>query len=74
MKESNVDIKKQPHYTHFKIQPIIFIELNQLGWCAGNVVKYICRYQLKNGLEDLKKAQHYLEVLIRKVETGEVKP
>lgn len=69
-----IDVTKQTHYTQFKIQPIVFIESNGLGWCAGNVIKYVCRYDAKNGLEDLRKAAHYLEVLIRKLETGEVKP
>lgn len=36
--------------------------------CTGNVLKYICRWKNKNGLEDLKKAQWYLERLINHVE------
>lgn len=39
----------------------------------GNVMKYITRYNQKNGLEDLKKARVYLERLIRKIENGEIK-
>ncbi len=39
--------------------------------CTGNVIKYICRWQHKNGLEDLKKAQWYLNHLIDIVETDE---
>lgn len=39
--------------------------------CVGNVLKYICRYSKKNGLEDLKKAQWYLNHLIEKMEKGE---
>lgn len=34
------------------------------GYLMGNVVKYIARYRDKNGVEDLKKAQHYLDKLI----------
>lgn len=34
------------------------------GYCKGNVIKYVWRYQNKNGLEDLKKAQWYLNKLI----------
>lgn len=37
--------------------------------CTGNVLKYICRWNHKNGLQDLKKAQWYLERLINHVET-----
>lgn len=67
-----VDITKQPHYTQFKIQPAVFIGENKLGYFEGNVVKYVCRYKQKNGLEDLKKARHYLDMLISQVETGKV--
>lgn len=35
---------------------------------TGNVLKYICRWKKKNGLEDLKKAQWYLNRLISKLE------
>ena len=35
---------------------------------TGNVIKYICRWKSKNGLEDLKKAQWYLNRLIEKLE------
>lgn len=37
------------------------------GYCKGNIEKYIWRYRYKNGLEDLKKAQRYLEKLIDSV-------
>ena len=35
---------------------------------TGNVIKYICRWKEKNGLEDLKKAQWYLNRLIENIE------
>ena len=54
------------HYAVMKIQPIEFIMANQLGFCEGNVIKYLCRYKRKNGLEDLKKARQYLDFLIEK--------
>lgn len=38
------------------------------GYLYGNVLKYMWRWQDKNGLEDLKKAEHYLHWLIEKVE------
>lgn len=65
--------KHQPHYTQFKIQPMVYCQLNGLNWCASNVVKYVSRYKLKNGVEDLKKAQHYLEKLIEYEQTGDIK-
>jgi len=52
------------HYKSFKIQPIEFITINDLGYIVGNVIKYVCRYKLKNGVEDLRKARHYIDLLI----------
>ena len=52
------------HYKEFRIQPIEFIEGNNLGFAVGNVIKYVCRYKYKNGKEDLLKAKHYIELLI----------
>lgn len=34
------------------------------GFCAGNVMKYVWRYQHKNGVKDCEKARFYLEYLI----------
>ena len=39
--------------------------------CTGNVIKYICRWKKKNGLQDLQKAKEYLEFLIEEVEKEE---
>ena len=52
------------HYRDKGIQPIIYIHANNLGFCEGNVVKYVTRWRDKNGIADLKKAIHYLELLI----------
>lgn len=52
------------HYRKLKIQPIQYIEANGLGFHEGNVLKYITRWKDKNGVEDLRKAAHYLELLI----------
>jgi hypothetical protein len=52
------------HYQDMAIQPIEFIQANRLFFCEGNVVKYVVRWRTKNGLEDLKKARHYLDLLI----------
>jgi hypothetical protein len=51
------------HYKTFKIQPIEYIRENNLGWYEGNVVKYVSRHKDKNGLEDIDKAIHYLELI-----------
>ena len=66
------DVANQPHYTQFKIQPMEFIGVNKLGFLVGNIVKYVCRYNLKNGVEDLKKARHYLDKLIEREEKGTI--
>ncbi len=54
------------HYKRFNIQPIDFIMDNELDWCEANVVKYVTRWQYKNGMEDLRKAMHYLQLLIER--------
>lgn len=52
------------HYKNFEIQPIEFTHKNGLNFCEGNVIKYVSRHRFKNGIEDLKKARHYIELLI----------
>lgn len=52
------------HYKDCPIQPIEYIMKNSLNFCQGNVVKYITRYKEKNGIEDLKKVKHYVDLLI----------
>jgi hypothetical protein len=54
------------HYKKMAIQPIDFIYFNDIPFIEGNIIKYILRHRKKNGLEDLKKAKHYLEILIEK--------
>mgnify|MGYP000980135047 CR=1 FL=1 len=61
------------HYSSLAIEPIQFIETNNLGYHEGNVVKYISRWRNKNGLEDLKKAKWYIERLIEVQSTVEEK-
>ena len=53
------------HYKDFKIQPIEFAHANNLTFIQGCVVKYICRYKNKNGIEDLKKIKHFVDLLIQ---------
>lgn len=55
------------HYARFKIEPILFIGENDLSFLQGNVIKYVLRYDAKNGLEDLMKARRYLDMLVLKV-------
>lgn len=58
------------HYQDFPIQPIEFIMKNSLSFPVGNIIKYVCRFDKKNGLEDLNKAKHYLEILIENYDTN----
>lgn len=52
------------HYKELKIQPIEFIHANNIPFCEANAIKYLCRWRNKNGIEDLKKAKHYIDLLI----------
>lgn len=52
------------HYKNMAIQPIEFIQANGIGYMEGNAIKYLCRWRSKNGIEDLKKARHYIDLLI----------
>ena len=52
------------HYKDKAVQPWDFIVSNNLGYLEGNVVKYISRWRQKGGVDDLRKAKHYIEKLI----------
>ena len=52
------------HYKDLPIQPVEYIHANAMGYLEGNVVKYVSRWRKKNGLADLEKAKHYIELLI----------
>jgi hypothetical protein len=58
------------HYKSFAIQPTEYIVKNRLDWCEGNIVKYISRHRGKGGAEDVRKAIHYAQLLL-KLEYGE---
>lgn len=53
------------HYKNKAIQPVEYIHANGMGFCEGNVVKYISRWKEKGGVKDLEKARHYLDILIQ---------
>ena len=54
------------HYSSLKIQPAEFINENRLLFAEGNAIKYICRHQLKGKEQDIKKAIHYLEMILER--------
>ena len=58
------------YYMKYKIIPLDFILANNIPFVEANVIKYVCRWKDKNGVEDLRKAVSYLEKLIKYEENG----
>lgn len=61
------EIEKQEggdHYVNMVIQPIEFILANNIPHCEACIIKYVTRWRKKNGIEDLRKARHYIDILI----------
>lgn len=52
------------HYKDLPIQPVEYIHANGIGYFEGNVIKYVSRWRTKGGIPDLRKAAHYLDLLI----------
>ena len=73
--ETKKDNINPSHYQNGKVECIDALEsatINKTGLeavCTANVIKYLWRYEDKNGLEDIKKAQWYLNKLISHVES-----
>lgn len=61
------------HYKGMAIQPVEFIHKNGLGFCEGAIIKYVARHKAKNGAEDLRKARHFIDLLLH-LEYGEPTP
>lgn len=59
------------HYKNLKIQPVTFIEQNQMSFLEGCIIKRICRWKNKNGIEDLNKAKHEIDLLIQLTQQDE---
>lgn len=59
------EVNHPSHYNKGRIEVIDFIEDQQLDFCLGNVIKYVCRHDKKGGLEDLRKAMFYLDRKIK---------
>jgi hypothetical protein len=61
----------RPHHYAFDegvIECIDYIDSHAFDFVEGNIIKYVTRYQHKNGTEDLKKARWYLDRLIKRSE------
>jgi len=54
------------HYKNMPIQPIEFFMANKLPFVESSIIKYVLRYKSKNGIEDLQKAKHLIDILISK--------
>lgn len=69
------NVNSPSHYTQAGIECIDAITAAVSGKtgieavCVANVIKYLWRYELKNGLEDVKKAQWYLNRLVSELES-----
>ena len=71
-KKVDDNVNHPSHYTDGKIECIDAIELSMskeafMGYCKGNIIKYVWRYKHKGGVESLKKAKWYLDKLIEVV-------
>jgi hypothetical protein len=67
MENSKNTFKKQTGGTHYQglaITPVEYAMKNKLDACQFSVVKYVTRFRDKNGLEDLKKAKDFIDMLI----------
>lgn len=63
------------HYKWMAIQPVEYIHRNGIPFIEGCIIKYVTRWRAKNGLEDLRKARHFLDMLIEfEGATGPNKP
>lgn len=52
------------HYRKMAIQPMEFSMANKFDACQHTIIKYVTRFRDKNGIEDLKKARHVIDMLI----------
>lgn len=67
------NVNSPKHYIQGSIECIDALEAATMGKqgieavCVANVIKYLWRYEEKNGLEDVRKAQWYLNKLIERM-------
>ncbi|MBK3695715.1 DUF3310 domain-containing protein [Listeria monocytogenes] len=70
--ENNDKVNNPAHYTAGGIETLDYIKAkvsDYPSYAIGNILKYVSRYEHKNGIEDLKKAQFYLNDLIEWMES-----
>lgn len=62
---SSLDVQEGgSHYKSLPIQPVEYITKNKLGYIEGCIIKYVTRHREKGGAQDLRKAIHYLQLLL----------
>jgi len=59
------------HYKNMAITPTEYIVANDIRWSEGNVIKYISRHEAKNGRQDVEKALHYCELILKGYDEAE---
>jgi hypothetical protein len=52
------------HYKKLKIQPVEYCMANGIPFMEGSAIKYLTRWRDKGGLDDLRKAKHFIEMLL----------
>lgn len=60
------------HYKMMSIQPMHFSMVNKLDPLQHTIVKYVVRFREKNGIQDLEKAKHCIDLLIQYEQTGSI--
>jgi hypothetical protein len=70
--QANDNVNHPPHYNQAGIECLDAIAAatgdGYEYYLQGNILKYLWRYRYKNGTEDLKKAQFYLNKLVKEKE------
>lgn len=66
--ERKDNVRRPHHYSQYPIEPIEFLVENGVPFMDANVIKYVMRHRQKNGVEDLKKARRYLDMMIKLAE------
>lgn len=70
--QANDNVNNPPHYNQAGIECLDAIAAATADgyeyYLQGNIIKYLWRYRYKNGIEDLKKAQFYLNRLVKEKE------
>ena len=73
-----IDVAHQSHYEDQREQPIEYMEKSMphdqfIGFLKGNIIKYVSRFEKKDGVRDLEKAKVYTTWLIEYIKDGKIK-